>query len=574
MKSIFPWWSYCVALLGISLALSLHTASFSYTDLDDTIFIREFENFNRQDTAYAKSFKRGVFNDSNDTYFRPFLLSSFVFDRHREGRLNMLLHVEDQTNDSIAAYHWTNIVAYVLSVLLLFFVFRNLKCSNNLSFILSGLFAVHPVLVQAVGWIPGRNDSILAVFVFAFLINAIVYMRTQQPLLLVTQMLLLLGAMFSKETGLIAAPMCLLVLMVLHRVSWKDKHLWLASLSWLLAILVWLFIRSTATVKNQDIGFTALLANFIERTPLILQYLGKILLPINLAVVPYQDQTSIIPGLISLLIIAALLFFSREKDWRSWSVGIAWYLIFLLPVLVVPKTLNNEAYEHRLYLPLVGILLLLGTTDLVRRFSEMKVIIASSILCVALFVMSYSRSELFSDRIKFWESAVSTAPQSAYCNMMLGARYVMDKVHPRRPEGEALIRKAYAIDSSQKYLNYYMGKILWDHDSVAQSEAYFRRELALNPQWAELYFRLARCVIERKQLEEGIGLLKKHYEINPTDKQGVNNLLMVYVEAGRWSEARDFYRRVQRDGQTVQKELVAHIDEGFAKDSVARASKN
>jgi tetratricopeptide (TPR) repeat protein len=146
--------------------------------------------------------------------------------------------------------------------------------------------------------------------------------------------------------------------------------------------------------------------------------------------------------------------------------------------------------------------------------------------------------------------------------MMLGARYFMDKKNPRRTEGEKLVREAYAIDSNERYVNYYMGTILWNRDDFAHAEVYYLRELPKNPTWAELYFRLARCAIERRDLKSGQENLETHYRLNPHDSQGVNNLLMIYIETKQYDKARTFADKVLASGMDVSKEMQATIDAG------------
>ena len=79
----------------------------------------------------------------------------------------------------VKGYHAMNLLFHLLSVLLLFVLFKKVGLDKLKSFLLTLLFAVHPVLSQAVVWIPGRNDTILAMFAFGFVICALDYIRTQ-----------------------------------------------------------------------------------------------------------------------------------------------------------------------------------------------------------------------------------------------------------------------------------------------------------------------------------------------------------------------------------------------------------
>lgn len=51
-----------------------------FTDLDDTIFVNEFHEYNSNANNLIHSFKRGVFSEDKDFYYRPMLLNSFIIN--------------------------------------------------------------------------------------------------------------------------------------------------------------------------------------------------------------------------------------------------------------------------------------------------------------------------------------------------------------------------------------------------------------------------------------------------------------------------------------------------------------
>lgn len=71
-------------------------------------------------------------------------------------------------------YHLTNLLIHLANSILVFIFLGRLKVSKEISFFFSVVFAVHPVLAQAVVWLAGRKDSLLNFFVlfsFIFLID-------------------------------------------------------------------------------------------------------------------------------------------------------------------------------------------------------------------------------------------------------------------------------------------------------------------------------------------------------------------------------------------------------------------
>lgn len=560
----WQYWAACAAIVGAAVALYWHTLGYDYTDLDDLIFIRERESFNRDAANLWRAFGRGVFVDSGDTYYRPLLLWTFIADRHREGRLAQSLHTESSPRDTLRPYRATNLALHAIGAVLVFELLRRLLKSDLLGWILAMLFTVHPALVQAVVWIPGRNDSMLGIATFSYALAAIAWMDRRRWWLLGVQFVLLLIAMLTKETALIVGPT---VLGALALWRWNGRETLRAILlplsMWVASSLVWAILRAHATVEPLPSDAAELLAIFVERLPLYLQYLGKSLIPAELSVFPRLEDTSLLPGLAAIALLVILLWSGRASQrWPTVVAAALWYLLFLVPALVVPRQINQEAYEHRLYVPIVGVLWLLGQAA---SGAPRRLVWAGGAVAIAVFgSIAWQRTDSFRNRIVFWEEAVRTSPHSAYARMMLGARYYLDKVRPRKADGERLLWEAYRMDSTQKYINYYIGNLYWDRGEFDRAKAYYQRELAKIPTWPELYFRLARIAFEEKQLDSARLLLERQLHLAPLDAQANHNLLLLYLDTGRFDQARRHANQMQARGLTVPPELLQRIERASA----------
>ncbi len=548
---------YYATLAGACLLLYAHTTSFGYTELDDTIFIRELESYTRADSC-MQSFRRGVFSDTADTYYRPLLLNSFVWDRHREGARSSFLHHQDARVDNISQYHWTNIFLHIISVLLVFVLLRRVLKEDTQAFLLAMIFAVHPALSQAVSWIPGRNDTLLAVFTLSFLLCVLEYVRTKSTGFLMAQPLLLLGALFTKETGIVAAVVAFVLLLTVQNELVTKRHYLILVSVWLAALAMWVFFRSGATVKNQDLTFSVLAASFVERLPLAVQYFGKIILPFNLSVFPWQEDTTIWFGVVAIFMVGAGIALAKQRNWKVVLAGTVWYAAFLLPALIVPKSINREAFEHRLYLPMLGILILMTQTSFLQRLKGRSLLFTGLSVCALLGVYNYSRSSVFSNKFAFWESAVATTPSSAYAKMMLGARYYRDPVAPRKEDGIRLLTEAYQLDSTQKYLNYYLGSVMMDRGDWTKMEEYLERESAQDqPIQIEMYSNRARGFIERKMPTYAEPFLLKWREKAPLDQSVNTNLLLFYLnESPRPEMARAQMQYMTKNGIPIPQPLL------------------
>ena len=527
-----------VILAAIVTFLYMGALNFGYTELDDTIFIKETQAYNEQLPNLLHSFHRGVFSETNDTYYRPLLLDSYVIN-------NAL----SETN--VKGYHAMNLLFHLLSVMLLFVLFKKLGIDKLKSFLLTLLFAVHPVLSQAVVWIPGRNDTLLAIFAFGFMICALDFIRTQKTKFLVAQCVCLLAALFTKETAVFIAPAFLVLCLTIPSFKWNDRKNFFLYATWLLGIVGWFVIRSMATIKNDPIQLSVLAKHFPLRLSLAIQYLGKIFLPFNLSVFPMLKETSYIFGIVAVIGLAALIYFSKARNNKMILAGFIWFLLILFPLFILPSALNDQDFEHRLYLPIVGILLVLSQTALFQNMKERTTALVIVVIAVVFAGINLMHQQKFSDPISFWTAAVNTTPNSAYANMMLAAR--IKESDPKR--GDELMRNAYHLNPKEKYVNYYLGKDFMDKNNIDSAEKYLLAELK-GSAYFDTYFLMSRVALEKRDSMGSLNYMATYLEKDPGNSQAMNNYILLLCQMNQWDRAKAFIAKKQQENIAVPKALV------------------
>lgn len=513
------------------------TAFFGFTELDDTIFIKEFHEYNENMANLVTSFQRGLFDAVKDPYYRPLFLDSII--------INYRL-----CEQNIFGYHVVNILLHMAATALLFQVFIRLNMRKLSAFIIALFFAVHPVLCQAVSWIPGRNDTLLAVFTFSCLYKSIDYSNFGKPRDLVFSLLFLLLAFFTKETAVFIPVVAFVILVYLLRSPWNYRNNIIQFGGWALCFAIWFLVRSQSpNIKNASPAAGTMFIDFIHRLPLIIQYIGKIVLPVNQSVFPMQEDTSLWFGLAAIVILGLLLYASKDVNRRMVIAGFAIFLLFLIPALLVPNNLNEQTFEHRLYLPMAGMLMVFSETALFKRLLDSGTLVYSSIICAILAFTNIVYQQYFKDPISFWTQAVETSPHSAYAKMMLGAR------EDNLAHSAQLFREAYRLDPKQKYINYYMGMLLQRQDSVLQSEPYLLREKKISD-FYECDFYLARVAMTKADTTMAILYMESYVKRNPGSEPANNNLLLMYINKHMYNEARTQMAKMQQMGLKVAPEFV------------------
>jgi tetratricopeptide (TPR) repeat protein len=182
------------------------------------------------------------------------------------------------------------------------------------------------------------------------------------------------------------------------------------------------------------------------------------------------------------------------------------------------------------------------------NLKDKEVLIGSGALVVIFAVLNLIHQQYFKDELSFWSQAVKTSPNSAYALMMLGAKL------EDPDEGARLFRQAYAMDSTEKYINYYYGAMLQYQDSILESERYLLAEKDRS-NYVECDYMLARVYVEKGELFTAIGYLETFIGRAPMHELAHTNLLQLYLQTGDLERAKDLITSMDQKGIPVAEDL-------------------
>jgi len=538
--------SYPLSIIFIiSIFLYIKSLSFGLTHLDDSIFINDFNALFSDIKNLGHLFFRGVFFETTDSYYRPLLMVSFMFNKLVSGNL--------------FGYHVTNLFFHLSSCGLLYYFLLKLKMRKDVCFLLTLLFAVHPALSQAVVWIPGRNDSMLTTFALASLLFLIYYLETKKWYNIALHLLFFSMALFTKESGIILPVIALGYLLLLTHTEVKNYLLLIGG--WMSIGCAWFYMRSISITPIIKPTVSEYAEGFINRLPLFIHYIGKSFLPFNLSVFPMQADTSIYLGLVAVLLLTALLFLHKNSNKKMVLFGSAWFVLFLLPAFFVPKEINEQAFEHRLYLPIIGLFILLSETILYseKYISNQKITFWASIVFASLFVIiNYGHQQKFKNEITFWENAVIDSPSSSYAHKLLGVKYF---IKGSTEKSNVHIQKALEIDSTERYASFYYAKYLQTKNPADPKIVYYLlKEDQYNPGFLDNVFELAKV-----SFDKGDKVAAKHYleecvRVAPAFMMAKNNLILLLMESEKKQEALDKINQWKKDKTGVPDGLEEQVN--------------
>ena len=501
---------------------------YDYTYLDDQSLVLNSMNRISHMSYIPETFKEDAFHSppGNRFYYRPLLTTSFIFDSIAgQGKFSM--------------FHFSNILYHLLATFLLFLFLTELGYDRLKSFLFALIFLVHPVITQTVAWVPGRNDTLLAVFVLTSFLSFLKYLRSNFTPVLILHFLFFTLALFTKET-VIVLPLLLFVygLLIYHKPFVKMVVM---GVIWVLIASIWLIIRYHALGDSHGYTIRETLIPFIGNLPGIFPFLGKSLFPFRLSVSPVMSdmKVSFLLGLLATGILGFMLFLTKSRRWVYFIFAALWFILFLLPSLLTnnPKVITNYS-EHRYYLPLMGIIIFIQECDPVRKVRVNKILSWSLIIVVLFFaVLTFSHMQYFKDKIVFWQNAVSTSPSNAFNYNNLGAMYFLNQ---DLGKAEIYFRKAVEINPFEPKANGNIGLICMRTGRAFEAEKYYLEEIRINPEYDDVYCNFGLLCYNTARADEAIKLWEKTLIINPCYADAYHDLMIAYYRLKR----KDDYQRI------------------------------
>lgn len=579
------WFSSSLAyliLIILPAALYFQTIFFDFTSFDDRILIIDNYHQINKLVYIFDAFSRDVFSNLDGIFYRPLLTITFIIDAAIGGKEPMM-------------YHVTNLILHILCVLLLFQLLKRLNISSKKSFFFSLIFAVHPVLVQAVAWIPGRNDTLLTLFILLSINFYVKYLAaekiSQKYLSIFFLAIFYLCSLLTKETAIIFPFILGFHFFVIEREKSRIDLLFLLA-AVVIPVVFWFIMRSSVIEGETDL-LGILFKYNIERLHGIALYISKVFLPINLSPFPTYKDTAIIFALPVLIIFAISLFIFRIKNLRMFIWGILWFLLFLLPSLSFAEG-NIVFLEHRLYLPMIGIVISLLQLSL-KENRNLNVKIKYSFLIGVILIFSataFSHSKVFSSSRVMWETAEQKSPSSPFVHNNLGNVYMREgeirnavtqyekavSLNPDHAEAHLNLgyafRKEGAVDQAELYYkkaielrpNYSkafnnLGNLYLSKNMYAKAEESFLSAVESDPDYYEAYSNLGSLYYKQGNAELAKINWEKSIKINPEFAQAYYNLGVLFYNSKEYKKAGQYFGRAQELGLNVNPALLNSVKE-------------
>jgi tetratricopeptide (TPR) repeat protein len=318
---------------------------------------------------------------------------------------------------------------------------------------------------------------------------------------------------------------------------------------------------------------------FINVFPLFIQYLQKLVLPVNLnAFHVFQPLRSLweAKGIISLLLTAACgaaAYLSLKKS-KAAFFGLVFIIVPLLPALYIPALGENTFAERYLYLPSVGFVMLVSlfVASFRAKKPEMTKVLATALvaLLLAYSIGVIKRNTVWKDNYSLWEDTVKKSPNDAIPQGNFGDALLNDKGRT----DEAIERLQIALQLNPRYAAVHNNLGLAYSLKGREDEAIeqFQSALRIKPNFAEAHRNLGIVYGSKGWFDNAIEHFETATRLKPEDTKAHSYLGNAYAKKGLTDKAIAEFRTALKlkpdDAETRFVLGMAYSDTGWLDEAI------
>lgn len=574
-----------IAILGIIIYSNTFNVPFIFDDL--LYIVKTPVVTNLQYFTEPSKIREVIQRDSLVGYtFNTRFIGFFTF------ALNYKLHGLD-----VIGYHVFNISIHIINSLLVYWLvvlFYKTPCFTagnignesdnssrflNLTALFSALiFVAHPIQTQAVTYISQRFASLATMFYLlaltSYIKSRLVTSSSRRYFLYAVSIISSVLAMKTKEIAFTLPFIIVMCEFVFFDGKLKKRILYLFPL--FLTVLI-----IPISLMDADRPVDDLMAGVDEATRaksaisrpdylftefrVIVTYIRLIFFPINQNLdYDYSVFRSFftLNVFLSFLALSAILgsgfyiFYrsrnmavARNSELRLISFGIFWFFVTLsVESSVIPT--QDVIFEHRMYLPSIGIFISLVTLAfyLLGRFEHRKAYIrklaltALALITVALSVAAYLRNAVWQDDIALWKDVISKSPGKARAYHEIGiACYNRGMLDESIWGFETAVKLSpnYVLAHSNLAAAYYK-KGRFD-DAIRE----IRLTMMSGNEKAESYCNIGAIYLKKGLPDKAMENLRHALVLNPSYAPAYHNLGIAYESMGLKDKARENFSRAR-----------------------------
>lgn len=484
----------------------------------------------------------------NSNYWRPLLLMVFATEWHL-------------WKEWTPGWHAVNTGFHLADTVLLFMIILALFRNRTLALFTALIFLTHPIQVETVVYVNSLGDSLSVFFMFSSIYLYLKYRLSQKPAavspLYYASIAMFPLALLSKESGILLPcfiGICDFIILNPQKTFLQRVLIILRSI-WPFALMAAVYILLRATklnfvntfnFYNEDTEFTSSpwlrLINFFQ----VLQiYFGLIFFPYDLRVERLLEvpKTFFQPAVIFGSVVFSGLITAAFANWKKRPLitfGVLWFFIGLILTSNLFVAINALVYEHFLYVPLIGIALIVVWLSIqyAQKHTMQETFIKAFILLIVIYC-GWSIKRVFEWRtaIGFYENLIKYSPNSYRVINNLGMEYADKGIQDK---AEATYLKAIAVDPANPVAYHNIAGTYRDTGRVDLALKTFHKAIELDPKFIFSYKSLAQIYFDRKDYASTRWALEEYFNRSDDQENAIELLIFVAQAEGNKNALRQY----------------------------------
>lgn len=384
--------------------------------------------------------------------------------------------------------HFNNVLFYVISVLLIYMLFKNHMFPQypDLAFLAAFLFCIHPIHTEVIANMKSRDEIFSIIFIALTFINVFKYAETRQTKYIVWSTIHYFLSLLSKEyaiTLIFAIPLTLYI----FDKEFKLKNYYSLMFGLAAAFVVYMMIRFSIVPLKKPVPDTELLNNpyllckgtqkIGTKIYVLIKYLILLFFPAVLSSdysydsIHYRTIASwdtLLSAAIYITLIILTYRLIKRKHPAAW--GLLFFFSNFLMICNLLMDIGATMGERLIFHSSLGwavCIAWLFTEEGKKYFSSVKMhkTVLWSVLLVITFLFGWrtiTRNEDWKNDITLFTHDVKTMPNSVLCLGNAGARWIdlserpANKKHEKEYLDKAIGYLNHALELHPKYVNGYL----------------------------------------------------------------------------------------------------------------------
>ncbi len=518
-------------IIVISLITYIKTVTYDFSPLDDSILIVSRLDWLKDFRNIFPIFTKPLYFGIGEFYYRPILITSFMIDAMLGG-------------GSAISFHITNVVIHVIVSMLVYKLFLKFGLTVGSSFWFAIIFTVHPINLSAIAWIPGRNDSLLAIFVIASFICWIYFIETNKPIWLTAHYLWFGLSLLTKENAIVIPIMALVYYYIYSNNNRKFPN-WRFIIGWGSITFTWILVRLSILDNPQQLDIQPM-TKIVGNLAIIFSItFERLVFPIRQYVSPNLLDINPIPGVIFTVFVISTLLYLGVKDQKKALFGGLWLILFMIiPELWVSCFGIGYTYEHRLYIPLLGFLLILSQINTPQLISWKPIALLATVLIpITYFTKTFVRVDVYKNHENYSQAISEESPSMPFANEFRGD--ILSKSE-QFEDAIPFYTKSLILDSTQSEI-YLKRALAYENNSRYIDAVHdLNTSIRLNSENAQAYFNRAGVYRHLENLQMSLSDLNEAIQLDTSNSQYYNDRGLLYLNFKQFGDAiEDFSRSIQ-----------------------------